>query len=115
LQKSNGLEGSDSGTIVWQLALSLFIAWVLVFFCIFKGIKSSGKIVYFTSLFPYVVLIILGINGWRLEGAGKGIEFYLKPDFQKLLDVNVWFDAAVQIFFTMSVSYGVSVYLTWRF
>lgn len=51
-------------------------------------------------------MVILGINGWRLEGAGKGIQFYLKPDFSKLLDINVWFDAAVQIFFTMSTSYG---------
>jgi len=57
-------------------------------------------------LFPYVVLIILGINGWTLPGAGKGIEFYIKPDFSKLMDVNVWFDAAVLIFFTMSTSYG---------
>ena len=39
-------------------------------------------------------------------GAGKGIEFYIKPDFRKLLDINVWFDAALQIFFTMSTSYG---------
>ena len=64
------------------------------------------KIVYFTSLFPYVVLLILGINGWTLPGAGKGIEFYIKPDFSKLADITVWFDAAVQIFFTMSCSYG---------
>jgi len=53
-----------------------------------------------------VVLVILGINGWTLPGAGKGIYFYLYPDFRKLLDVQVWFDAAVQIFFTMSTSYG---------
>lgn len=52
------------------------------------------------------MLLILGINGWLLTGASKGIEFYLKPDFSKLSDVNVWFDAAVQIFFTMSTSYG---------
>jgi solute carrier family 6 amino acid transporter-like protein 5/7/9/14 len=104
LQKTPGLE--NSGELIWQLALALFVAWVLVFFCVFKGIKSSGKVVYFTSLFPYVVLLILGIKGWTLEGSGKGIMFYLKPDFTKIYDVNVWFDAAVQIFFTMSTSYG---------
>ena len=53
-----------------------------------------------------MVLLILGIRGWTLPGAGIGIEFYLKPDFSRLLDVNVWFDAAVQIFFTMSTAYG---------
>ena len=48
----------------------------------------------------------MGIKGWTLEGAGQGIEFYIKPDLSKLFDANVWFDAAVQIFFTMSTSYG---------
>lgn len=86
--------------------LTLFLAWAIVFLCMFKGIKSSGKVVYFTALFPFVVLFILGVTGWTLEGAGKGIEFYIKPDFSRLLDVDVWYDAAVQIFFTMSTSYG---------
>ena len=65
-----------------------------------------AKVVYLTNLFPFVVLIIFGINGWRLQGAAKCIEFYIKPDFVRLLDINVWFDAAVKIFFTMSTSYG---------
>ncbi len=104
MQKTPGLEGS--GEVIWQLALALLVAWVLVFLCIFKGIKSSGKVVYFTALFPYVVLLILGVKGWTLDGAGKGIEFYLKPDFSRITDVTIWFDAAVQIFFTMSTSYG---------
>lgn len=96
----------NSSMIVWQLAIALLVAWIGVFFCVFKGIKSSGKVVYFTSLFPYVVLLILGIKGWTLDGAGRGIEYYIKPDPSRLLDVNVWFDAAVQIFYTMSTSYG---------
>lgn len=104
LQKSATMD--NSGTIVWQLAVALLIAWIGVFFCVFKGIKSSGKVVYFTSLFPYVVLVILGVKGWTLEGAGRGIEYYIKPNMSRLLDINVWFDAAVQIFFTMSTSYG---------
>ena len=43
-----------------------------------------SQVVYFTALFPYVMLTILLIRGLTLPGAGKGIIFYLKPDFSRL-------------------------------
>ena len=61
-------------------------------------IKVSGKLVYFTSLFPYVVLLILGIRGWLLPGADKGIKFYIYPEFSRLSDIKVWSDAACKSF-----------------
>ena len=42
------LKQSDSfehfGLPTWRLSLSLLVAWILVYVCIFKGIKSSGKV-----------------------------------------------------------------------
>lgn len=32
------------GEIRWPLALSLFLAWVIVYASLAKGIKSSGKV-----------------------------------------------------------------------
>jgi len=46
-------------------------------------------VAYFTALFPYVVLITLLIRGATLEGASKGILYYIQPDWWKLLDVDV--------------------------
>lgn len=82
------------------------MAWVIVFLCLCKGVKSSGKVVYFTALFPYVVLVILFVKGITLPGAINGIIFYVKPDWSLLFKASVWGDAAVQIFFALSPAWG---------
>ncbi|XP_067852725.1 sodium- and chloride-dependent neutral and basic amino acid transporter B(0+)-like isoform X3 [Heptranchias perlo] len=98
----------ETGEIVWYLALCLLLAWLIVGTALSKGIKSSGKVVYFTAIFPYVVLTILLIRGVTLEGAYKGIEYYIgsQSDFSKLAGAEVWKDAATQIFFSISVGGG---------
>ncbi|XP_067903918.1 sodium- and chloride-dependent neutral and basic amino acid transporter B(0+)-like isoform X6 [Heterodontus francisci] len=99
---------NETGEIVWYLALCLFLARLILGATLSKGIKSSGKVVYFTATFPYVVLTILLIRGVTLEGAEKGIEFYIgrQSDFSKLADAEVWKDAAIQIFYSLSVGSG---------
>ncbi|CAO2622744.1 Sodium- and chloride-dependent neutral and basic amino acid transporter B(0+) [Lemmus lemmus] len=106
LQRSSGME--ETGVIVWYLALCLLLAWLIVGAALFKGIKSSGKVVYFTALFPYVVLLILLIRGATLEGASKGISYYIgaQSNFTKLREAEVWKDAATQIFYSLSVAWG---------
>lgn len=94
------------GGVCWELFGCNIAAWVLVFGCLYKGVQSSGKVVYVTATFPYLVLVILVIFGATLEGAGDGIEFYLKPDLSKLADGKVWSSAAVQIFYSLGVAFG---------
>ncbi|XP_005410530.1 PREDICTED: sodium- and chloride-dependent neutral and basic amino acid transporter B(0+) isoform X2 [Chinchilla lanigera] len=106
LQRSSGID--ETGHIVWYLALCLLLAWIIVGASVMKGIKTSGKVVYFTALFPYVVLTILLIRGITLEGASKGLAYYIgaESDFSKLLEAEVWKDAATQIFYSLSVAWG---------
>ena len=59
--------------------------------------------VYFTALFPYVVLTVLLIRGLTLEGAVDGLEFFLKPNMTKLLEPTVWMDAGSQVILNFSL------------
>ncbi|XP_063607514.1 sodium- and chloride-dependent betaine transporter-like, partial [Penaeus indicus] len=108
-----GRSWDDMGGLRWELVGCLALAWVIVGACLAKGIKSSGKVVYFTALFPYVILAILFVRGITLDGAMKGIEFYfLQPDFSRLTEVEVWSDAAIQIFYSLGVSFGCLITLS---
>ncbi|XP_063072268.1 sodium- and chloride-dependent neutral and basic amino acid transporter B(0+)-like [Engraulis encrasicolus] len=106
LQRTPSMD--ESGPVVWHLALCLLLAWILVGASLIKGIKSSGKVVYFTATFPYVVLLILLIQGSIQEGARNGIEYYIgtQSNLTKLAEAEVWKDAASQIFFSLSVASG---------
>ncbi|XP_037304232.1 sodium- and chloride-dependent neutral and basic amino acid transporter B(0+) [Pungitius pungitius] len=106
LQRSSGLD--ETGPVVWHLALCLLLSSMIVAAALIRGIKSSGKVVYFTATFPYVVILILLIRGVTLEGAIDGIEFYIgsQSNLTKLTEAQVWKDAATQTFYSLSIGWG---------
>ncbi|XP_012945656.1 sodium- and chloride-dependent glycine transporter 1 [Aplysia californica] len=106
LRQQNSEDIGDLGDISLKLILTLFLAWLLIFGCLMKGIKTSGKVVYFTATFPYVILIVLLIRGVTLEGYEDGIDFYVIPEWDKLTDAKIWGDAATQIFYSLGIGFG---------
>ncbi|XP_042343959.1 sodium- and chloride-dependent GABA transporter 1 isoform X2 [Plectropomus leopardus] len=104
LQKTNGIE--DVGGLHWELFGYLIISWVIVYLCIFKGVKSTGKVVYFTAVFPYFILFALLINNVQLPGAKDGIYYFVTPVWSKLFEVKVWVNAAAQVFNSIGIAFG---------
>uniref|UniRef100_H2YRE5 Transporter n=1 Tax=Ciona savignyi TaxID=51511 RepID=H2YRE5_CIOSA len=98
----------DGGEQNWRMVVVLFVAWVIVFLGMNKGIKSSGKVMYFATLFPYIVLIAFFIRGMTLDGAIDGVKYMFSPDVSvsRLKDADVWREAATQIFFSLGLGYG---------
>ena len=47
------------------------------------------QVVYVVAIFPYILITVMLVFSCTLEGAGKGIEFYIKPDLNRLTDVEV--------------------------
>lgn len=101
---SDGLD--YMGPIKPSMALCVFGVFVLVYFSLWKGVRSSGKVVWVTALAPYVVLTILLVRGVSLPGAAEGIRYYLTPEWHKLRNTKVWIDAASQIFFSLGPGFG---------
>uniref|UniRef100_H2UHZ2 Transporter n=1 Tax=Takifugu rubripes TaxID=31033 RepID=H2UHZ2_TAKRU len=95
-----------SGSLQWWLVVCLATAWSVVYICFIRGIESMGKAVYVTATFPYLVLTIFLIRGLTLEGATDGLLYLFTPDWNTLMNPQVWLDAATQIFFSLSVAFG---------
>ncbi|XP_030070324.1 sodium-dependent neutral amino acid transporter B(0)AT2 [Microcaecilia unicolor] len=97
---------SDSGGLNWKMTVCLLAAWIIVCLAMIKGIQSSGKIMYFSSLFPYVVLICFLVRGLLLNGAVDGIRHMFTPKLEIMLEPKVWREAATQVFFALGLGFG---------
>jgi len=105
LQQNAGLEHGLGG-FQFELVGCLLLSWVVVYAIISKGLHSSGKIIWFTALFPYAVMAVLLVRAVTLEGAMTGLAYYVHVDWSKLLEGSTWIDGATQIFFAYSIGMG---------
>ena len=97
------------GGFVPGIVLSLGAIWVLMYLCIFRGVKTVSKVVLVTVPLPWIMLLILTVRGLTLEGAGQGLKFYLEPTWSELAKPETWRWAFGQMFFSMSLAFGVMV------
>jgi NSS family neurotransmitter:Na+ symporter len=93
----------------WPVVVATLLAWVLIYFSIWKGVQSVTRVVMLTVPLPVLFLLILLLRTATLEGALGGIALYLTPDFSALLDVELWIAAISQIFFTLSLGFGIMI------
>ncbi|XP_072420067.1 sodium-dependent neutral amino acid transporter SLC6A17 [Chiloscyllium punctatum] len=97
---------NEGGGLNWKMTLCLLSAWFLVGLCTIKGIQSSGKVMYFSSLFPYVVLICFLVRSLLLRGSIDGILHMFTPKLEKMMEAQVWREAATQVFFALGLGFG---------
>ncbi len=107
LQRSAGV--NILGGINWSIFLSLLIIWIAIYFCVWKGTESVGKVVSYTVPLPVILLLILLLRSVTLPGFLSGWEMYLRPVWSALLDPEVWTAAFSQIFYTLSLAFGIMV------
>ncbi|HEB74804.1 MAG TPA: sodium-dependent transporter [Nitrospirae bacterium] len=92
--------------IFFALLVIWFINWLIVYRGVQRGIELANKI--FMPLL-FVLTTVLVLWSLTLEGAMSGVRAYLTPDFSILSDPKVWIDAYSQIFFTLSLGFGIMI------
>ena len=106
LGKSPWDMGLPVPAIVVGLAIVWGLNWVITARGVQKGVEVACKV--FMPLL-FILTLVLVIRGVTLPGAWNGIAVYLKPDFAKLKEPKVWMDAYGQIFFSLSVGFGIMI------
>ncbi|UCD86035.1 MAG: sodium-dependent transporter, partial [Deltaproteobacteria bacterium] len=101
-----GEVGNIRSSIILGLMVIWFFNWLIVYKGVQKGIETANKV--FMPLL-FVLTAVLVFWSISLEGARAGIISYLKPDFGKLAQRKVWIDAYSQIFFTLSLGFGIMI------
>ena len=92
------------------LSVGLFFLFILLTVLVVMGGVSTGIERWSKILMPilFFLLIVLAIRSVTLEGAGKGLSFYLKPDFSKI-SLTTFARALGQALFSLSLGMGTMI------
>ncbi len=102
---SAGLFGamlSSPAITVGFMAFVVIAGFLVLSFGLQKGVERVTKYIMVALL---LLMVILAINSFTLEGASEGLTFYLKPDLSKI-NGSVIVGAMNQAFFTLSLGIG---------
>lgn len=94
-------------TISWPVLVGLAVTWACIYWIIKKGVLRVGKVVMITVPLPALLTLLVLIRGVTLPGAAEGLKWYLTPDFGALLSGKTWLQAYAQVFFSLSLGFGI--------
>ncbi|MGO1592687.1 MAG: sodium-dependent transporter [Ancrocorticia sp.] len=101
-------EASFSLDFVPGIAIPLLLVWVGVIVVLAlgvqKGIAGSSAVFMPLLVVMFVVLVIVALT---LPGASAGLDALFTPDWGALTNPTVWVAAYGQIFFSLSVAFGI--------
>ena len=90
--------------------IPLVIAWIVTLIIlaagVVKGVQRANMIVIPLLIIGFLVLVGFALT---LPGAVDGLNAFFTPDFAALADPNVWIAAYGQIFFSLSIAFGIMI------
>ncbi len=95
---------------VGGLTVPLIIVWLVVLvilaFGVQRGIGATSVVFIPLLLVMFVVLVVQALT---LPGAFDGLNALFQPNWSALGDVDVWLAAYSQIFFSLSIGFGIMI------
>lgn len=101
-------QSAFSLTPVAAVAIPLILIWVLALFIMARGIQ--GGIAAANKIFlPLLVILfaIMVVRSLFLPGAIDGLNAFFTPEWSALANPSVWLAAIAQIFYSLSVAFGI--------
>ena len=93
---------------VWPIAIVLLLVWVGVLAVLALGVdKGIGRTSLIFIPLLAVLFIAIVIYALTLDGAAAGLDAFFTPNWEALGDSSVWIAAYGQIFFSLSVAFGI--------
>jgi neurotransmitter:Na+ symporter, NSS family len=90
----------------WVLCAVVFV-WAANVWLVLRGTQSIERAVTWMMPTLWIVMGALAIGGLMLPGGTDGLWMLVTPDFGALRNFDVWKGAFSQIFFTLSLGFGV--------
>ena len=97
---------ANPGLMMFTTVLVIVAGFAICSAGLQNGVERITK---YMMLCLFLLLLVLAVHSITLDGAAAGLEFYLKPDFNKLKEAGVGeavFAALGQSFFTLSIGIG---------
>ena len=85
----------------------VIVVWFLNALIVWWGTKSIEKAVKVFVPMMWLFMIVLIVRGLTLDGGAQGLQLLFTPDFEVMKSVEVWQGAFSQIFFTLSLGFGI--------
>eukprot|EP01060_Flectonema_neradi_P021105 TRINITY_DN2861_c4_g1_i1.p1 TRINITY_DN2861_c4_g1~~TRINITY_DN2861_c4_g1_i1.p1 ORF type:complete len:689 (+),score=67.83 TRINITY_DN2861_c4_g1_i1:50-2116(+) len=100
------------GEVQWFLVSGLLVSYGIIGASVYKGIAVSAKVTYFTVGLPVILICLLCIRSFFLEGAGTGLVFFIgRFDAVAFANPVMWAEACSQTLFTLLFLPGTSITL----
>ena len=100
----------EVGSLVPGVLIPLIIVWLIALFFIARGVKKGIEIanrIFIPAL--AIIFLIIVIRAITLDGAGLGLQAFFEPNWNRIMDGEVWVAAYGQIFFSLSIAFAIMI------